>query len=443
MAARWIERVFTPDVFEQTPVQQEPIEEYPPLPTQWTTNRHGECDDVAGMWGAFWADLLVDDLQAFIIEEKAKLYDAHHSRRKKKTRPPGKFAEAAEQGTPKSRTWEEKSLPAKYMEAFERVQEKHRRLLDALDTLLKSKRINALHVMGSAGTGKSHFIKDYLQRYYKQPANTKGGKWRYKRGGLSTGGLYEYCRRATDKTLVFDDVLSLFRDKSNQKHLLVLFEPGTEREMSHERQVLPSKKNPKKTMHRSHYTFTGKIITIANVSFGEDEVAKAIGSRPRRRKLDFTPDEMEAFLADIACKGVEELSPDECLGVLSRIIPVFAEENARLSVRWYVDHALDYYRLTKQGVGTRTEWIERLREEIRNEKEDANEKAPILTTPQKKKIMEDIVVESYEKFPARNQLQARLKMWTEETKARLKETRQKGMYHETVKKLKAEGRLNL
>lgn len=62
---------------------------------------------------------------------------------------------------------------------------------------------------------------------------------------------------------------------------------------------------------------------------------------------------------------------------------------------------------------------------------------------QKQKHMEDIVIESYKKFPAWNQRQDRLKMWEEQTKARLKETRQQGIYHATVKKLKAEGRLDL
>ena len=339
--------------------------------------------------------------------------------------------------------WKRKRLPARYAEAFKRVQEKQHGLLDRLDVLIRGNRGNALHVTGRTGTGKSHLIQWYLKEFYKEEPGIKGGKWQYKQGGITTGGVFEYCRRAKTKTLVFDDVLQLFTDKDNRKYLLALMAPGTDRVVSYDRQITPSKKNPKKSIQTVSYHFTGKIITIANVGIGGDPVLDAIADRCAHCELDYTEEEMEAFLTSIACGGFveDDLSPDECLRVLSIILPVFKEENRRLTLRWYLDRALPDYSLGQKGIGTRTNWLDRLRDEIRREKEDTE--VVVLSMDQKQKHMEDIVIESYKKFPAWNQRQDRLKMWEEQTKARLKETRQQGIYHATVKKLKAEGRLNL
>jgi hypothetical protein len=357
------------------------------------------------------------------------------------TRRPGK-TKAEQLGLQPHQSWKRKRLPAKYADAFERVKKKQHALLDSLDVLIRGNRGNALHVTGRAGTGKSHIITDYLRSFYKEEPNIKGGKWKYKQGGITQGGVFEYCRKAKDKTIVFDDVIQLFSDKANGKYLLALMAPGQNRIVSYDRQVTPSKKNPKKSISTISYHFTGKIITIANVGIGGDPVLDAIADRATHSELDYTPEEMEAFLAWIACGGSEKdgLPPDECLHVLSLIVPVFQKENARLTLRWYLDKALPNYALAKKGIGIRTNWLDRLVDEVRRENEDTE--VVVLTMEQKKKHMEDIVIEAYKKFPKRNQLQDRLKMWAEETKARFKETRQKVTFHGIVKKLRAEGRLD-
>jgi hypothetical protein len=432
LATRWIDRVFTTDVFKNVPKCDD--DNHPPLPTNWTTDQHDEYTDVRKMWGTYWAELLVKDLEQFVALEKARRYDVRSQARAKPSTAPAGDA-------PK---WTRKQLPTKYMEAYEQVKQKQHVLLDSLDVLIKGNRANALHVTGRAGTGKSHTIKEYLEKVYKEPPNVKQGKWKYKQGGITQGGVFEYCRKAKDKVIVFDDVIQLFSDKANRKYLLALMAPGQERIVSYDRQVTPSKKNPKKSISTVSYHFTGKIITIANVGIGGDPVMDAIADRCSHCELDYTPEEMEAFLTHIACGGSakDNLSPDECLHVLSLIVPVFEEQNCRLTLRWYLDKALPNYSLSKQGIGTRTNWLDRLMEEVRREKTEGDAEVVVLTMDQKKKIMDDIVIEAYTKFPKREQLQDRLKMWAEETKARLKESRQKGMYHATVKKLRAEGRLD-
>jgi hypothetical protein len=139
------------------------------------------------------------------------------------------------------------------------------------------------------------------------------------------------------------------------------------------------------------FHFRGKIITIANIVFGGNSVMDAIADRGNTTELDYTPEEMEAFLAHLACLGRDELSPDECLEVLSLITPLFVD-GPRLTMRWFLNKALSAYVLSRRGIGTRVHWLDRITAEIQREKAD---NANPLTMDEKRRIMEEIALESY------------------------------------------------
>ena len=326
------------------------------------------------------------------------------------------------------RQWPAKPLPDKYKDAFESVQRKQHILLDAIDSLLEDTRQNALHITGRAGTGKSHLITEYLSAQFGEGHNAPSSPWRYMQGTITPGGLFDFCEEAQNKIIVFDDVVQLIASKENYSNLLILMAPGTNRVLTYRK---------KGEDGESSFHFRGKIITIANIVFGGDSVADAIADRVNTIVLDYTPEEMEAFLAHLACQGQGELSPDECLEVLGLITPLFPGRS-RLTLRWFLNKALSMYALSKRGIGTRVHWLDRIAAEI--QRENTDNVAP-LTMDDKKHIMEEIVLESYKRWPNRSQADERLKFWEEQTRARLHETKKRGMFYETVKRLRAEGRL--
>jgi len=178
------------------------------------------------------------------------------------------------------------------------------------------------------------------------------------------------------------------------------------------------------------------------VKMGGDLVRNALKSRAIQCKLELTSEEMEAALTHIACGGYEHLSPDECLKVLADVQQVCKEEEWQITFRDFVDDALQQYSAYQEGIGATTNWLDRFRDRIRVEREDAAKTNKPLTNDDKREIMEEIAIEAHKRFSKRQQAQEALEYWYAETEKRLQGDRKaKGMYYNTLKRLKAEGRL--
>ena len=159
-------------------------------------------------------------------------------------------------------------------------------LKDYLRVHQESDLIHSFIVVGESGIGKSHSIINGLEESGKRSERDYVVKNTY----CTPLAFYELLYRNRNKTIVCDDISSIFRNETSKKILLSsLWSPTGKRIVQYD------SKSDKLTVP-NRFEFTGKIIAIANSLPDELE---AIKSRGLFYKMSFTADQKIEILYEI------------------------------------------------------------------------------------------------------------------------------------------------
>jgi hypothetical protein len=174
----------------------------------------------------------------------------------------------------------------------------------------------ACYLVGRPGTSKTSTIREELDRL--------SVPWAYQNARMTPMGLFGFVAEHPEHVIVLDDIASLFKNDQAIQILLAALdgEPGKPRVVSYK-----SKDETTKVL------FTGSIIAISNVPLRCDPLARALGSRLVVLEHEPTDDEIAAFIRQLAFKGFEDLSADECLEVAEFVIVETREFDLRLDLR--------------------------------------------------------------------------------------------------------------
>lgn len=194
-------------------------------------------------------------------------------------------------------------------------------LADLVDLVVKG--VNpSLVITGSAGTGKTHTVKERI----KAAGLQKGTDYEIKKGATSTFGLYmDFFMARRGKLIVFDDNDDVFKDLTSQNLLKAALDSYDERdiswtskstmpvdqsmdrsliddiEMSIERDLLAGEEKVKLP---NTFEFKGRVIFISNLA--RDKIPAPVVSRSTTIDVSLTDSEM--------------------LGRMKQVLPVISKE---------------------------------------------------------------------------------------------------------------------
>lgn len=203
----------------------------------------------------------------------------------------------------------------------------------------------AFYLVGRSGTSKTFTVLEELERLEET-----GTLHVYRNAQMTPMGLFELLVDNPEHVIVLDDINTLFSKNLSMQILMAATggEPNEPRLVSY------------KSKNEDHQTnFSGGIIAISNVPLRHDPLAHAFASRAVIVNHEPTDADMCAFIFDLAEKGTDDHSPEECQEVAEFLIAETRDRNRQLDVRQYTK-ALQDFRQDRDGF-TGCSWKELVR----------------------------------------------------------------------------------
>ena len=197
-----------------------------------------------------------------------------------------------------------------------------------------------LYLYGRPGTAKRYTVRETLDRLQTP--------YEYLNGYLTPAALFNVIEANSAKTIVLDDVSSVFCQPIAMQILLAALGRGRggERIVSYET-----------FKGRREARFRGGIIAISNLPLAghQRETLTALKDRVNVIHYDPTDEQMAALILDIASKGVGTVEPPKALMVARYLLQECKKRGIRPSVRLFVDKAIKDYELWSTG-RCETDW---------------------------------------------------------------------------------------
>ena len=182
----------------------------------------------------------------------------------------------------------------------------------------------SLLVLGRAGLGKTHRIREVLRKMGLE----KDKDYKFIKGRSTPMGLYKILYNHSDETIIFDDCDSVLRIKEGVDILKAALDSYDEREISYYSPSVTSA-----GMEES-FVFTGKIIFISNLSV--EDVDPAVRNRGWCVNINMTNTEaarlMESVLPHIE-KAVSMVDKEEVLMYLKEVAERMSDFSLRTLIR--------------------------------------------------------------------------------------------------------------
>jgi len=202
---------------------------------------------------------------------------------------------------------------------------------------------NGFFLHGPPGISKTHTVRKFL--------NDKSIPHEYVKGHLSGSALFDVIEENPDGVIVLDDVSAIFGEPKAVQILLAAL--GSPSDGSRVRKV------PYRTARgKLVVDFTGGIIGISNVPLEEyrDRNVAALADRMFVQKFDPSPEQVEAVVFKIAMEGPAGVPAEEAVMVAEFLVRECRRRGTRLTIRVFVDGALQDYRMWKAG-GLENHWM--------------------------------------------------------------------------------------
>jgi len=201
---------------------------------------------------------------------------------------------------------------------------------------------NGFFLHGPPGISKTHTVRKFL--------NDKSIPHEYVKGHLSGSALFDVIEENPDGVIVLDDVSAIFGEPKAVQILLAAL--GSPSDGSRVRKV------PYRTARgKLVVDFMGGIIGISNVPLEEhrDRNVAALADRMFVQKFDPSPEQVEAVVFKIAMEGPAGVPAEEAVMVAEFLVRECRRRGTRLTIRVFVDGALQDYRMWKAG-GLENHW---------------------------------------------------------------------------------------
>ena len=188
----------------------------------------------------------------------------------------------------------------------------------------------SLVITGSAGTGKTHLVKQTLS----DMGFTESTDFVHFKGRATAAGLFITLYENEDKIIVLDDCDSVFKDDDAVNILKAALDSYDTRKISY-----ISTKVLKDTYGAEvprHFEFSGKIIFISNIR--QSKLDEAIRSRSFVADVELTTEQMFARMEQLSTKmesSIPQQAKDEALAIMKEVNEEFdgVEVNLRSFIK--------------------------------------------------------------------------------------------------------------
>jgi hypothetical protein len=284
--------------------------------------------------------------------------------------------------------------------------------------------MNGLYLFGRPGTSKTHTVRVTLE--------TLAAPYDYHRGHVTPLGLYSLIATNRDRTIVLDDVASIFNQPIGLQILLAAL--GSSHNGSRVRVV-----RYKTAREDLSVPFRGGLIVITNLALDghHHEILAAIRDRVNMINYEPTDEQIEALIHKIAEQGVRGVPSEKCRMVAHFLLEKCKRREIRPSVRLFVDKAIPDYILWK-AKRTETHWRDLVVSELEQQLVEIQHPLRDLRRAEQTEAERRIALDIFMSYESREN---RIEQWQRITATRLGVAKSQAAFYRRLKELKEAGKL--
>jgi hypothetical protein len=284
--------------------------------------------------------------------------------------------------------------------------------------------MNGLYLFGRPGTSKTHTVRVTLE--------TLAAPYDYHRGHITPIGLFELIATNRDRTIVLDDVASIFNQPIGLQILLAAL--GSSHDGSRVRPARYKTAREDLTVH-----FTGGRIVITNVALDghHPEILAAIRDRVNMINYEPSDEQIEALIRRIADQGHHGIAPEKCLKVAVFLLEECRRREIRPSVRLFVDKALPDFALW-ESERTETHWRDLVVSELEQQLVEIQHPQRDLRRAEQMEAERRIVLDLVLSYESRED---RIEQWRRITESRFGVAKSQAAFYRRLAELKEAGKL--
>jgi len=278
---------------------------------------------------------------------------------------------------------------------------------------------NGLYLFGRAGTSKTFTVRQTL--------DTLAASHEYHRGHLTPLGLFDLIAANRDRTIVLDDVSSIFNQPIGLQLLLAAL--GSSHDGSRVRMV-----RYKTARGDCSIPFSGGIIAITNLALDghHHEILAAIRDRMYMINYEPTDEQVEALIHTIAHQGIRGVLPERCRMVAHFLLEECKRREIRPSVRLFVDKALPDYALWESG-RTETHWRDLVVSELEQQLVEIQHPQRDLRRTEQMEAERRIAQDIFMSYSSRKE---RIEQWQRSTAALFGHAKSQAAFYRRLEELK-------
>jgi hypothetical protein len=279
------------------------------------------------------------------------------------------------------------------------------------------------YLYGRPGTSKTHTVKSTLKDL--------AAPHEWHSGHLTPIGLYELIEENRDRTIVLDDVSSIFGQPIALQILLAATSPlhdGAEARIVRYKKAQDDRSVP----------FRGGIIAISNLALGGHHAQILAALRSRMYALNYEPtdEQMLALIYKIADEGIGGLPPKDCREVALYLRKECIRREIRPSVRLFVSKAIPDYRSWKTGK-TERHWRDHVASELEQQDVEIQHPQRALTRAERTEAERRLALDIAQNCTNR---QERLERWISGTTNQFGHAKSEKALYRRLAELKGSGR---
>jgi len=285
---------------------------------------------------------------------------------------------------------------------------------------------NGLYLFGRPGTSKTHTVRVTLE--------SLAAPHDYHQGHLTPIGLFDLIAKNRDRTIVLDDVASVFNQPIGLQLLLASL--GSSHDGSRVRTVRY------KTAREDHSVrFSGGIILITNLALDghHHEILAAIRDRVNTINYEPTDEQVEALVHKIADHGLRGVPPEKCREVAHVILEECKRREIRPSVRLFAEKAIPDYALWESG-RTETHWRDLIVSELEQQLGKIEHPLRDLRRSEQTEAERRLALDIFMSYPSRKE---RIEEWRRVTASRFGQAKSQPSFYRRLKELKEAGKVSV
>jgi hypothetical protein len=284
---------------------------------------------------------------------------------------------------------------------------------------------NGLYLFGRAGTSKTHTVRVTL--------DALAAPYDYHQGHITPIGLFELIAANRDRTIVLDDVASVFNNPIGLQILLAAL--GSSHDGSRVRTV-----RYKTAREDESLRFTGGIILVSNLNLDghHREILAAIRDRVNMINYEPTDGQVEALIHRIADQGIRGVPPENCRMVANFLVEQCRQREIHPSVRLFLEKAIPDYALWESG-RTETNWRDLVVSELEQQLVEIQHPQRDLRRAEQTEAERRIALDVFMSYPSRRE---RVEQWQRITAARFGQAKSQPAFYRRLKELKETGKLS-